>query len=31
MLLLIAAPQAETYYPHIGLQQHGSCWYVPRE
>jgi predicted N-acetyltransferase YhbS len=30
MLVLIAAPQAETYYPHIGLQQHGSCWYVPR-
>lgn len=31
MLVLIAAPQAETYYPHIGMQQHMSCWYVPRE
>jgi len=31
MLVLIAAPQAETYYPHIGLQQHHSCWFVPRE
>ena len=31
MLVLIAAPQAESYYPHIGLQQHMSCWYVPRE
>lgn len=31
VLVLIAAPQAETYYPHIGLQQHHSCWFVPRE
>jgi GNAT superfamily N-acetyltransferase len=31
MLVLIAAPQAETYYPHIGLVQHHSCWFVPRE
>jgi len=31
MLVLIAAPQAETYYPHIGLLQHHSCWYLPRE
>ena len=25
-LILIAAPKAETYYPHVGLQQHRSCW-----
>jgi ribosomal protein S18 acetylase RimI-like enzyme len=31
MLVLIAAPQAETFYPHIGLQQHHSCWFVPRD
>jgi GNAT superfamily N-acetyltransferase len=31
MLVLIAAPQAESYYPHIGMQQHHSCWCVPRE
>lgn len=30
MLILISAPQAETYYPHIGLTQHPSCWYVQR-
>ena len=31
MLVLIAAPQAETFYPHIGLEQHPSCWYAPRK
>jgi GNAT superfamily N-acetyltransferase len=31
MLILLAAPAAETYYPHIGLPQHHSCWYVPRQ
>jgi GNAT superfamily N-acetyltransferase len=25
-LILLAAPAARTYYPHIGLQQHDSCW-----
>lgn len=30
MLVLLAAPQAETYYPHIGLEQHPSCWFLPR-
>lgn len=30
MLILIAAPKAETYYPHIGMTHHGSCWYLPR-
>ena len=31
MLVLLAAPAARTYYPHIGMTQHDSCWYVPRE
>ena len=26
MLILIAAPAARDYYPHIGMQQHPSCW-----
>lgn len=30
MLVLLAAPAAETYYPYIGLVQHHSCWTVPR-
>jgi len=29
-LILLAAPAAETYYPHIGLQQHHSCWTIPQ-
>ncbi|MBX3436021.1 MAG: GNAT family N-acetyltransferase [Planctomycetaceae bacterium] len=28
-LYLVAAPKAETYYPHIGLAQHHSCWTIP--
>ena len=31
MLILIAAPQAASYYPHIGMTQHPSCWFIPRE
>ena len=31
MLILISAPQAVTYYPHIGLEQHPSCWVIPRQ
>jgi ribosomal protein S18 acetylase RimI-like enzyme len=30
MLILISAPQAVTYYPHIGLEAHPSCWVIPR-
>ena len=30
-LILLSAPQATTYYPHIGLQQHDSCWFLPRQ
>jgi predicted N-acetyltransferase YhbS len=28
-LILLSAPAAETYYPHIGMQQHRSCWIIP--
>jgi len=29
-LILLAAPKAESYYPHIGMRQHGSCWVIDR-
>jgi len=29
-LLLVAAPKAESYYPHIGMQPHHSCWTIPQ-
>lgn len=25
-LILLAAPKARSYYPHIGMEQHDSCW-----
>ncbi len=25
-LVLLAAPQAQSYYPHIGMTKHESCW-----
>jgi predicted N-acetyltransferase YhbS len=31
MLILLAAPRSRSYYPHIGMQPHESCWYLPRE
>ncbi|TWT80340.1 hypothetical protein CA13_17530 [Planctomycetes bacterium CA13] len=27
-LILLAAPAAQTYYPHIGMNQHESCWSI---
>lgn len=27
-LILIAAPKARTYYPHIGMTPHDSCWVI---
>ena len=27
-LVLLAAPRAREYYPHIGLTQHDSCWMI---
>ena len=29
-LILLAAPLARDYYPHIGMQFHDSCWIIPR-
>jgi len=29
-LILLAAPRAQTYYPHIGMTRHESCWIIPR-
>jgi hypothetical protein len=26
---LLAAPKARDYYPHLGMQNHDSCWIVP--
>ena len=25
-LILLSAPLAESYYPHVGMTQHMSCW-----
>ena len=30
-LILLAAPKAETYYPHIGMLPHHSCWRIDRQ
>jgi predicted N-acetyltransferase YhbS len=30
-LILLAAPNARTYYPHIGMKSHDSCWWIPRQ
>jgi GNAT superfamily N-acetyltransferase len=30
MLILLAAPKAREYYPHIGMTHHDSCWIIPR-
>lgn len=27
-LILLAAPAAQTYYPHIGMEKHESCWMI---
>lgn len=29
-LILLAAPKARDYYPHIGMERHDSCWILPR-
>jgi GNAT superfamily N-acetyltransferase len=31
MLLLLAAPTAAEYYPHIGFTQVGNAWFKPRQ
>ncbi len=30
MLILLAAPKARDYYPHVGMTRHDSCWILPR-
>ena len=30
-LILLAAPRARTYYPHVGMEPHDSCWIIPRQ
>ncbi len=30
MLVLLAAPAARSYYPHVGLRPHESCWVIDR-
>jgi predicted N-acetyltransferase YhbS len=30
-LILLAAPKAESYYPHIGMTKHDSCWFIRRQ
>lgn len=27
-LILLAAPKAQTYYPHIGMERHDSAWII---
>jgi len=30
-LILLAAPKAQTYYPHVGMTKHESCWVAARQ
>lgn len=30
-LILLSAPAAVSYYPHIGMSQHPSCWIFPNQ
>ena len=30
-LILLSAPAAVSYYPHIGMQKHESCWFFPKQ
>lgn len=30
-LILLAAPAAHAYYPHIGMSPHESCWIISRQ
>ncbi|HEX4124796.1 MAG TPA: GNAT family N-acetyltransferase, partial [Tepidisphaeraceae bacterium] len=29
-LILLSAPAAQSYYPHIGMTPNHSCWVIPR-
>lgn len=30
-LILLSAPKAASYYPHIGMTKHESCWVIPQQ
>jgi predicted N-acetyltransferase YhbS len=30
-LILLAAPKAQAYYPHVGMTKHESCWVIARK
>lgn len=30
-MILLSAPKAVDYYPHIGYRQHHSCWLIDRD
>jgi predicted N-acetyltransferase YhbS len=30
-LILLAAPKAQAYYPHVGMTKHESCWVTARQ
>ncbi|HEV3257067.1 MAG TPA: GNAT family N-acetyltransferase [Gemmataceae bacterium] len=30
-LILLAAPKAQAYYPHVGMTRHESCWVTARQ
>ncbi|HEY7427094.1 MAG TPA: hypothetical protein VH682_22865 [Gemmataceae bacterium] len=30
-LVLLAAPKAQSYYPHAGMTKHESCWVIARQ
>src|SRR5438132_131758 len=30
-LILLAAPKAQSYYPHVGMAKHESCWTISRQ
>jgi predicted N-acetyltransferase YhbS len=30
-LILLAAPKAQLYYPHVGMIRHESCWVIARQ
>jgi predicted N-acetyltransferase YhbS len=30
-LILLAAPKSQTYYPHIGMTKHESCWTIAKQ
>src|SRR5580704_5973241 len=31
VLILLAAPKAQSYYPHVGMTKHESCWVAARQ